>query len=490
MNKEIKYLYQELSNSDKEQLSKDFEQSPKMLLYIQALEDSNLITTQKAIKIIYEVDQNIVEDNILINRFYKLRSTLRLHLLKQLKNKLKSSTDEETEVRFLKLLLLKNEHAYVLGKARKLEKICWRDNLFELLPDVMSMIISALHFHKSRDTKEIAVYVEKLDTANELLYTLRNFENYINSFRLNIIDGYNYVELGELYNSVITKMRRKAKMLKKYPRFILIYHYVSFSVGGQLQNIVHKTSNVLTRHLNQLDKLLDKNPNMPILRYVPNHRFYDMNSLLINKAIYWFNKEDATKSYQNILELEQLKEDNAHEYIIQTGTDFHNILLCCWAAKKFDAILKYSEQLKDFQLSNSSIKHETPYYAYQLLAYIGLYPRQKCPNPTKMIQITKNFLINADENSTWIYGLLGTFAMLYGFYKESRLFLEHPPLLAEYTQSPYNIPTLDLLNVLESKEPQQLTDLRLKIKSYKKQGISRDIMLHLNELEMLIKHFL
>lgn len=490
MNKEIKYLYQELSHSDKKKLLEDFEQSPKMLLYIHVLEASKQLTTQKAIKIIYKTELSSTEDNVLFNRFYKLRGVLRLHLLQQLKNQLKSSTDEETEVSFLKLLLLKNEHAYVLSRAQKLEKIAWKNNLFELLPDLMSLIISALHLHKSRDVKEIKAYVEKLDTANELLYTFRKFENYINSFRLKIIDGYNYDELAEHYNSIISKMRRKAKTLKKYQRFNLMYHYVSFSIGGQLQGIVHKTSNVLTRHLNQLDKLLIENPDMPIIRYVPNHRFHDMSSLLINKGIYWFNKQNTTKSYQQILEREQLKNNNPHEYIIESGPDFHNILLCCWGAKEFEAVLKYSQEFKEFQISNSSIKHEAPYFVYELLAYTGLYPKQKHKEPKKIIQTTRKFLTDADKNSTWIYGVVGTFAMLYGFHKESRLFLEHIPLMEEYNHHPLNIPTVDLLNVIETKDYQQLINFMLRIKNNKKQIQSQDVLFHLNELEMLVKHFL
>jgi hypothetical protein len=490
MNKEIKHLYQELSISDKEHLLKDFEQSPKMLFYIQALEESNLVTTQKAIKVVYESEQDLVDANVLINRFYKLRGTLRLYLLKQLKNQLKSSTDEETELQFLKLLLIKNEHDFVLKRAKKLEKICWRDNLFELLPPLMSLIVSALHLHKSRNIEEITTYVEKLDTANELLYTFRKFENYINSFRLTIIDGYNHDELAKLYNNIIVKMRRKAKTLKKYQRFSLMYHYVSFSIGGQLQDIVHKTSNILTRHLNQLDKLLIENPNMPIIRYVPNHRFHDMCSLLINKGIYWFNKKNTTKSYQQILEREQLKENNAHEYVIQSGPDFHNILLCCWGAKEFEAIIKYSQEFKEFQISNSSIKHDTPYFVYELLAYTGLFPKQKHKEPKKIIQITRNFLVDADENSTWIYSVVGTFAMLYGFHKESRLFLEHKPLAAEYNHHPLNIPTIDLLNVIETKDYQLLTNFLLRIRNTKKQVQAQDVLFHLNELEMLTKHFL
>lgn len=491
MNKEIKHLYQELSIAGKEQLLKSFEQSPKMLLYIQALKASDLVTTQKAVNIIYAQELASIEDTVLINRFYKLRNVLRLHLLQQLKNNLKTTTDEETELKFLKLLLLKNEHAYVLEKAKKLEKICWRDNLFELLPELISIIIAALHFHKSRKLEEITTYVEKLDTANQLLYTINQFDNHVNLFRLKVLTVYNYEELSELYNSVINKMRRKAKQLKKYTRFSLVYHYVSFSVGSQIQNIVYKSSNVLTRHLNRLDKLLVENPTMPIIRYLPNHRLHDMNSLLINKAIYWFNKENSKKSYQCILEYEKLVENNPHELVILSGPEFHNILLCCWAAKEFDAIRKYSQELKEFQLINAAVNHETPYFVYELLAYIGLYPNKKHVSPNQLILLVKKFLKNADENSTWIYGIAGTFSLLYGYLDESRAFLQHPPLIAEHNHADNSPPTLELLNIIEAEDKQQqLKDFRIKIRAAKKATQSREVMLHLTELEILIKHFL
>lgn len=490
MNKEIKHLYQELSISDKEQLLKSFKQSPKMLLYIRALEEFDLVTTPKAVHLVYKEELHSVEDTVLINRFYKLRNVLRLHLLQQLKSNLKTITDEETELKFLKLLLLKNEHAYVLEKAKKLEKICWRDNLFELLPELISIIIATLHFHKSRKLEEIAAYVEKLDTANQLLFTINQFNNHINLFRLKVLTAYNYDELAELYNTVINKMRRKAKSFKQYTRFSLVYHYVSFSVGSQIQNIVHKSSNVLTRHLNQLDKLLAEHPNMPIIRYLPNHRFYDMNSLLINKAIFWFNKENSKKSYQCILEYEQLVKNNPKEPVILSGTEFHNILLCCWAAKEFEALLKYSKALKEFQLINAAVQHETPYFVYELLAYIGLYPHRKHPNPNSLILLVKKFLKNADENATWIYSIVGTFSMLYGRFDESRTFLKYPPLLAEHSHAKNSPPTLELLNIVEAKNKQELKDFRRKIRAQKKATQSREVLLHLNELEILIKHFL
>lgn len=481
MNKEVKHLYQELSNADKKQLAKEFEQSPKMLLYIEALENANLVTTQKAVKIIYETDQELVEDNVLINRFYKLRSTLRLHLLKQLRNRLKSTTNEEAELQFLKLLFLKNEYAYVLKKAKKLQKICWKDNIFELLPDLLDLIIKALHAHQSTNRKEIATYIEQLSQVNELLYTLHLFKNLFNTFKS---EAFDYKNLEKHYLLVLTKMRRKAALLKNYPRFSLIYHHTGFSIGCQFFNTVSNTSNVLTRHLNKLEKILAQYPNMPILDYISNHRVYVINSLLIRKATYWYHKRNFTKSYQYILDNEQLRAIHPSIYMIRLGNDFYNILACCWEAREYKAVLKYSQKLKEFQITNSSINNEIPYFVYELLAYNGLYSKSRAPNPLQLIYLTERFLKQTDSATTaWIYDTVGSFALLYGFIDRSRVFLE-------YCQADYELPTLELLNIVESKNRQEIKEFCFKIKKAKKQASSQEIMSHLNQLETLTSYFL
>lgn len=490
MNREIKHLYQELSPANKIQLQLDFKKSPKMLCYLQALEETEYVSTQKAIQAIYTEEVPQVENTTLINRFYKLRRTLHIHLLQCLKNTLKSSTDEETELKFLQLLLLKNEHAYVLEKAKKLEQKCWEENLFELLPELIHVIISSLHFHQSSNVEEIATYIEKLDLANDLLHTLHQFKNYVNTFRLKIISNDNYDDFIAHYTKVINKMRRKASALKKHKRFSLIYHYVGFTIGSQMQTLVQKTGNVLTRHLNQLEKILAECPNMPISIYTPNHRLHVMDSLLINQALYWYQKGNMKKSYQCILDNEQLNQENSNLYLIRVGNNFHNILLCCWGAKKYEAVLKYAKELKEFQLSNASVKKETPYFIYELLAYTGLFPKKKHPNPLQLIRLTDQFLKNSDEHSIWIYDAIGTFAMLYGYYEQSRTYLEYAPLLKLYKAIPNNILTVELLDLVESNNQKALHQFILKIRQMKKESQSRKLISHLNELEMLTKLFL
>lgn len=490
MNKEIKHLYQELTVKDKTQLQVGFKKSPKMLRYIQALEEVGYLSTQKAIQIIYNNELKTIEDTTLINRFYKLRRTLHIHLLKLLKNTLKSATTEETELKFLQLLLLKNEHAYALEKAKKLEQRCWEDNLLELLPELINLIISALHYHHSSNMQEISLYIEKLELANDLLHTLNKFKNYVNTFRLKVINSESYDDFIAHYTFIMNKMRRKATTLKKYKRFSLIYHHVGFTIGSQMQVIVYKTGNVLTRHLNQLEKILVTHPNMPATSYTADHRLHFMDSLLINQALYWYQKGNTKKSYDCILKGEQLREENSNLYIIRSDSEFHNILVCCWGAKEYEAVLKYAKKLKEFQESNASIKKETPYYIYELMAYTGLFPKKKHPNPLQLIQLINQFLKDSDENSTWVYEVVGTFCMVYGYFEQSRTYLEHPPLMKTYKSNPNSILTIELLDLLESKNKEALHQFILRIRNTKKQTQSRKLISHLNELEMLTKLFL
>jgi hypothetical protein len=490
MNKEIKHFYQELSPANKAQLQIDFKKSPKMLCYIQALEEIEYVSTQKAIQAIYGDEVHHIENTTLINRFYKLRRTLHIHLLHLLKNALKSFTDEETELKFLQLLLLKNEHAYVLERAKKLEQKCWEDNLFELLPELIHVIISAIHFHQSSNIDEIAIYIDKLETANDLLHTLNKFKNYVNTFRLKLISTLNYADLISHYTHIINKMRRKASTLKKHKRFSLIYHYTGFAIGSQMQNLVQKTGNILTRHLNQLEKILTEYPNIPIISHIPNHRLHTVVNLLLKQAVYWYQKGNMEKSYQCILKKEQLIQENNTIYITRSGNDFHNTIICCWGAKKYEAIFRYTKELKDHQQSNVSTKKETPYFIYELLAYTGLFPKKKHPDPLQLIQMTHQFLKNNEEDSTWGYEIVGTFAMVYGYFEQSRLYLEYPPLVKIHKSIPNNILTIELLDLLESNSRHKLHEFILRIRKTKEQSKSRNLISHLNELEMLTKLFL
>ena len=153
-------------------------------------------------------------------------------------------------------------------------------------------------------------------------------------------------------------------------------------------------------------------------------------------------------------------------------------------------MLRYAQEFKEFQINNASLKTEVPYFVYEILAYTGLYPKEKHPNPVALIRTTEKFLETADEKSIWIYSVVGTFALLCGDYKRSRRLLEYPPMVKEHERVEYNIQTIELLDAVEANSYEALIALINKIRLYKKKNTNRDVLTHLNELEMLTKTFL
>ena len=119
-----------------------------------------------------------------------------------------------------------------------------------------------------------------------------------------------------------------------------------------------------------------------------------------------------------------------------------------------------------------------------------MFPKKKHPNPLQLIQLINQFLKDSDENSTWVYEVVGTFCMVYGYFEQSRTYLEHPPLMKTYKSNPNSILTIELLDLLESKNKEALHQFILRIRNTKKQTQSRKLISHLNELEMLTKLFL
>ena len=167
MNKEVKYLIDALSAKQKKQLKKDFENAPKMLVYINLLENNKTISTYKAINHIYELDIDDIDNTILTNRFYKLRQKLRIQLLEYSKNNATWIISEEQELIQLRFLVLQNKYTLALKRLQSLEKKCWEKNIFEILPEILSLILRCLHAFTHIDTKDYQLYLEKLELANK-----------------------------------------------------------------------------------------------------------------------------------------------------------------------------------------------------------------------------------------------------------------------------------------------------------------------------------
>lgn len=488
MNTIIKHLYTELPIANKKQVYLDFQQSPKMLLYLDLLEGSQKISTQKAVATIYKEERELVDDKVLINRFYKLRSKLHLYLLNQIKDHPNSLTKEEKELAFLRLLVLKNEHQDAMKKLKVLEQKCWDDNLFELLPEVFRLIKSAMHAYQPSN-REILDYIKKADLAAELLYNLQWFQNQITGFSANYYTVNDDKSLQDYYKSTMNKMRRKSKVFKDFPRFTLIYHYTAFCIGCQLGAVTAAISNILSRHLNKLRELLEQYPNMPMNIYVPHHRLANLDFTYLQEAMYWYNRQKPKKSFACILQSRQIRMENPNVYFKTMEGTLNNIVLCCMYAKEAEVALEYIEMIKEFQISNNAVEEDIPYFIYEAANYVSGYPTIKHSEPDRLIKLCQRFLPKIGEELTWMYETVASFCLLYGFLEECEELLTSRAIVKDQMIKEVKVSLLDLLKLVKAKDYQGIRALIHSINQLIKENKAVAEVHYLNSLKEIANHF-
>lgn len=466
MNEEIKYLYEGLDEICKMNIRSVFEQSPKMLLYIDLLEQNEIVITNKAVNYIYQEDLEAVARNVLINRFYKLRSKLRLWLLTQMKNSPVCLTTEEQELAFLRLMVIKNEHAYALEQLQLLEKKCWEQNLFELLPEIIQLILRSMYACKAQDKAEHQFYLAQLELANSLHAVLQSLKYNLCFLRQNIKE----------YQNIIEVTCRKIKKLKQYPRLTMLYHFMAFSAGVFLEDIVQKTSNAMSRHLNEFKLLKDKFPNIPIDDFEPFHRAKMDIHFCMKEALFWYYKQNPKKSYEAIERRKRLVEENPDLHLKLSEAELHNVIYFCINAEQYRTALDYIEELKEYQSNNPYDKIDSPYYTLLMVVYIALFPTQKIDAPQELIAQIKTFLKTSDQGAAWIYGSLAEFCILYGYFDEAKEILKSPALKQLFEENGIPMQTDKLLEVVLTKNIgelkkfiQHLSDLHLHSTSPKHQ---------------------
>ncbi|BDS14328.1 hypothetical protein [Aureispira anguillae] len=480
MNHEIKHLYEGLEPLRRKNIRMFFQQAPKMLLYIDLLEQGGNANTNKAVNYIYSEELTTTSRNILINRFYKLRTKIRLWLLTQLKNSPICLTPEEQELAFLRLMVIKNEHVYAVEQLKALEQRCWENNLFELLPELLQLMLRAMHACEVSDKEERQNYLTKLEEAIELEHLLQKMKYYINYLYANIQD----------YNLIIDRIRRQTKNLKHYPRFVMLYHFIAFSAGVFREDLVKKTSNAITRHLNQFNQLKKTYPLMPILDFEPFHREKIDIHFCMKEATFWYYKNNPKKSYHSIKRRQQLLQDYPDLYTRSSEAELHNLIYFCLNAEEYTTALVYIDELKAYQAANFYDRLDNPYFSYELIVYVNLFPTKQHPNPAEIIDQISHFLTTAQQDSAWVYGTLAEFCILYGYLDKAREALAHPYLKALYKGYNMAIQMEDLLVAIEEKNILALKSLTEQLTALYKNATVAKYKFHYKGLLKIAQYFL
>jgi len=296
MNKELCQSYASLTEIAKADLRNKYKDSPiglRLIDFLEKLEKPDFKTTE-AVAYIYKESKD-EKYSVLENRYFKLRKKI----VDELGNKQSSSLSdlpiEEAELNHCKQMIAsgKKKEAYKLLTA--LEKTCWEKNLFELLPSVLDNMIFCNQGFNQVD-KNTALY-KKLEEAIALQYDLNMAIMYTRQmYEVFFAKGTTWdKELSESLKVLGDKH-------KAYPRFIMLYHYVSVSYKLTSMDYADNMQ-VISRHLTEFKKLYEQNPGIPIVIYKTGYdKLFHFHYNQIT-ALYYTNKAEFEEAYMAMREM-------------------------------------------------------------------------------------------------------------------------------------------------------------------------------------------
>lgn len=367
MNEELYTLFHELPPETRKALDFVFKDAPKMLALLKFLkEQPEPFRSPKAIHAIYEEDLNLTDFKVLTNRYHKLRQTLIEWLYHFLKKTGNFATREEQELDFLKFLVSKNQFYPALQRALMLEIRCWDNNLFELLPDLLHLIIfcqQSLAYHRS----EMVAYETKLEQAVDLNHILQKLQNLYQM-------SYAITEEAD-YQNILNNIRKLTGNYKDSPRFHLIYHYTAFSRGNFVPMVVRNASHALTRHLNKIETIKKQFPEMPFV-FISLPRAKAMYAkLLLLKSIFHFLKSKFSEAVQALKELEVLKKNNPTIEFPESEGALRNSISILVGGQQFDWAWSKSLELERFYEKNEYPEKEVALLYEQSHIFFFQFPK-------------------------------------------------------------------------------------------------------------------
>lgn len=272
-----------LSPKEYDALLLRYANSAVMQRYIRVLSRAALkpLSLKSCVESIYgSTDEAGYKKNL--NRFYKLRKKLgddytSTHI-QQSPNR--HFTEEEQKREQCRKLLAAGDFYEAEKQLAQLQATCERNNIFELLSDVIDLRIYVLQSVNNLQRTKPLYKAHAL--ASDLLKQLNSVKRLGRQiYEANLRHG------AKGSAPLLKQVDKIANRHKAWPRFRLIYNYLSayykIGEGGERMQV---PNNVIARHLGALKQSFIANPGMPVLNYLPGYqlvqqyRLKEMESIL------------------------------------------------------------------------------------------------------------------------------------------------------------------------------------------------------------------
>lgn len=385
MNKLLIDKFQQLDLSNKEKLFKKIKYSDKINKLLNFIEKNGTrnFNSLEAVKYIYEKELEDVSITVLQNRYFKLRKKTLDELDSLNENtSFKNINKEEDALYYCKNLVRKNDHTTAVKEFHALAKECWKKNIFELLPDIyhsLSYCNQVLNDHAEN---------------NKIFKLFKNGNFLVNELRKQQLlskQAYHFcVTKGfPATRNYLYKMRQIADRNSEYPRFKLNYHFSSFTLGIiSFGNKLHASA----RHFNELQKLRNKNPDIPILNFEPEHKMTTEYYLQISKASFEYFRGDLEQSHEAMIKSWGIMEGNPILKKRKSENHYRNKMHIEIACEKFKEAVKTCHELLEYQREQKKYDNQLLAYAEMAQVYVYSYPLKIIDNPEFLLEKLNLFL--------------------------------------------------------------------------------------------------
>lgn len=219
------------------------------------------LKTRTLVQAVYG-NNSAAEFSVLENRFYKLRKKLN-DLLQFLSSNvvIRKLAQEEETMELCKIMIENGELAKAVKTLGVLEAQCFANNIFELLPEIIEMLIQANQsLNQFSETKKL---YPKFEEAIRLYVAIAKMKFLARQvYEINVTKGI------QATKPLFKQMDLMARSNSKFPRFKLIYNFVAayYKAGSGGKN-VHVKNYAVSRHIAVAKEILQQNPNTPIIGY-------------------------------------------------------------------------------------------------------------------------------------------------------------------------------------------------------------------------------
>jgi hypothetical protein len=350
-----------------------------------------------------EISENI-ENRILLNRFYKLREKAKDLLIECFKNANIGISAIEKELNFISFLISNKQFSQAKESLLILEKKCWEENIFEILPEIYNKLFKIIIAFVPIDDAKMKEYFAKRNVALQLRQDLELFLDNIYLFRIKDT------------KNTLSKMLKKLKKLTPYPRFKLIYYYLSFCNCVIEEAVNNKINNSTRRYFNNLSKFLEQDFNIPILS-ITDTRLAVTTRLLGIELTFWATRNNHFQIKQVLTRILE----NSHYYENASEDTLLNLCQNALRTNFFEPAYIFINTLKKYQeiqyYDNKAIFH---WQFFELEWYCKQYPNIQPPSIIEYFEIILSAIEARDfeqecVSAIGIFGVFITYTITTGY---------------------------------------------------------------------------